>query len=85
MHFRRHKPSLRTRSGRGGYERAKRKYPRLADFIWLGMWPASHDILHHRRKPRRADKALELAARLGRVDVERESWPNWRQPHHYWW
>ena len=81
MHFRRNKPAIRTGGGRtprerGGYRK---------EYRWMNNWPAFHDLLHHRRPPRRRDKRLERATLFDRVDTEATCWPTWRKPHLYWW
>ena len=83
MNFRRTKPSTRT-YGRRGLKAIERKYPDL-DWIWVTRWPAYHDILYHRRPPRRKDKALANAIRDGRLDADCACWPDWRKPHKYYW
>jgi len=83
MHFRRKKPATRTfRKGRDLRRDAEKGLP---DWVWLNSWPAHHDILSHRRPPRRRDKRLERSALMDRVDADSACWPDWRRPHDYWW
>ena len=80
MHFRRKKPAIRTRGGNMPRNRVKG-----CEWRWMRNWPAFHDILHHRRPPRRRDKRLERASCMDRDDPDAACWPDWRRPHHYFW
>ena len=80
--FKRNKPRLRTFRGysmRAGAARFDKYHS-----AWMCSWPAWHDILHHRRPPRRKTAALERAVLSG-ADADAIAWPTGKRPHLYYW
>jgi hypothetical protein len=83
--FKRRRPRLRTSGKRYDKWKARELEARFGPDFWLGSWPASWDILHHRRPRRRIEAATAAAIVRGDLDPETAVWPLNKRPHVYWW
>ena len=81
-HYKRKKSRVHVRSGysyRAGRKRFEGHHP-----CWMCWWPAWHDIVHHRRPPRRRARAMEHKTLRG-ADPDAMCWPLDKRPHVYYW
>lgn len=54
-------------------------------YSFLNSWPRWHDIIHHNRPRRAAEKRLEKQVLKGECDLEDVTWPLAKRPHVYYW
>ena len=53
-------------------------------FHGRGSAPRSHDIMHHNRPRRNAEKRLAAKVLRGSIDAEEALWPLSKRPHVWW-